>query len=79
MSFFQPVDDNIAQTKRNILMRANGKCMCESFRHDHKQPCKRRLYSTFKFVPTHGDEPLNSRNWIAVCSVCARYIKEVGY
>jgi len=69
------------EAKRSILRLANGHCMCHSLHHDHKyNKCNRLLYSTYKFYNTFQDNlPINSRTWIAICSTCARYIKDVGY
>ncbi len=68
------------EEKRRILTLAQGRCMCISFQHDHKHPCKRLLHSTYKFVNPHNDgSSINANSWIAVCSVCTRYIRDVGY
>lgn len=78
--FNQMRENDIRQVKRGILSRADGRCMCHSYHHDHKEKCNRLLQSTFKYIPTIQDgSPLNSATWIAVCSVCARYAKDVGY
>ena len=78
--FKEPIGDE-AEEKRKILRMANGHCMCHSFNHDHRKPCGRVLHSTFKFYNhlQDGTNTINFHSHIAVCSICARYIKEVGY
>ena len=78
--FFKVPVGSEVEEKRRILSLAQGRCTCISFHHDHRHPCKRRLYSTYKFVPTANDgSRINSHTWIVVCSTCYRYIKDVGY
>lgn len=79
VNFREPVGDE-AEEKRKILRFAQGHCMCSSFNHDHRKPCRRLLHSTFKFYNRFQDDrPISFSSHIAVCSICARYIKEVGY
>ncbi len=78
--FNQRPNTSEQQEKYDILHRANGRCECDSTRHDHNQKCNRRLYSTYRFYSQIGDQAnIRSYNSVVVCSVCARYIKDVGY
>jgi hypothetical protein len=68
------------EERYSITQRAKGRCECDSTRHDHHEKCNRRLQSTFRFYNQVGDQSLiHSYDSIAVCGVCARYIREVGY
>jgi hypothetical protein len=78
--FNHPTNRSEQDEKRSILQRAGGHCECDSTRHDHHQKCNRLLQSTFRFYNKFGNQShIHTYDSIAVCGVCARYIKEVGY